>query len=282
MLPYGGDTSTTSTSVSTYNRPSSSTPRLPNNNNFLSPFYSQPHSTAERHPLDSSSSSAVNYIPMNEASFDYTAEQFELRVHPPKQYRCCCGQIHVVLGTKLFLVLYVVLTMFGLVFGMVQAMVWTGIPFLVTVMTVYGFCRKKHKYLYPFLIISVVQLIVCLIMGLVIATFSIMNFETLKMILAHNMKSEPSTTVIVAIVGGTVLSCFLLAIIHVWQVMVIYSCLQYYEYDLRPDRALVSTHGDPTNNGFSYFESTQKLPHNIDALASLNSEMQQRGSELMA
>jgi hypothetical protein len=38
---------------------------------------------------------------------------------------------------------------------MVSAMVWTGIPLLVTIFTIYGFWRKKHKYFYPFLIITV-------------------------------------------------------------------------------------------------------------------------------
>lgn len=59
------------------------------------------------------------------------------------------------LGTKLFLIFYAAITIFGLVFGMVSAMVWIGIPLLVTIFTIYGFWRKKHKYLYPFLIISV-------------------------------------------------------------------------------------------------------------------------------
>ena len=69
---------------------------------------------------------------------------------------------------------------------MMSAFVWTGIPILVTSMTIYAFWRKKHKYLYPFLIISVVQLIVCLVMALVVVTFAIVNYDTLRLIIGLN------------------------------------------------------------------------------------------------
>jgi ATP/ADP translocase len=75
---------------------------------------------------------------------------------------------------------------------MVSAMVWTGIPLMVTIFTIYGFWRKKHKYFYPFLIISVVQLIVCLIMGVVIATFAFFNYDTLKMIIGKDEEQRIS------------------------------------------------------------------------------------------
>lgn len=118
----------------------------------------------------------------------------------------------------------------------VQLILSLGIPVLVIIFTVYGFWRKKHKYLYPFLIISVsyfklsaltlgikaVQLCVCLIMGVVIGVFSIFNYDTLKVIIAYHLNTEPSASIVVAVVGGTVLGCCLLAIIHVWQVLVIH------------------------------------------------------------
>lgn len=68
---------------------------------------------------------------------------------------------------------------------MMSAFVWTGIPMLVTSMTIYAFYTKKHKYLYPFLIISVVQLIVCLVMALVVVTFAIVNYDTLRLIIGN-------------------------------------------------------------------------------------------------
>jgi hypothetical protein len=36
----------------------------------------------------------------------------------------------------------------------------------------------------------------------------------------------------------------------------IFSCLQYFEYDLKPDRAFVSTAGEPTNMVPSLYESS--------------------------
>ncbi|KAI6238181.1 hypothetical protein M3Y99_00716200 [Aphelenchoides fujianensis] len=202
----------------------------------------------------SSTSSAIQYVPMGaDTSLDYaTGDGTYLGTsshcaHSNKQYRCLCGACHIVLATKMFLVFYGFITVLGLIFGMVSAMVWTGIPIGVIIFTIYGFWKRKHKYFYPFLIISVVQLIVCLIMGFVIALFAIFNYETLKMIIAYNMNMEPSATLVVAVVGGTVVCCCLLAIVHVWQVLTIYACLQYYEYDLRPDRALIATHAELTN-----------------------------------
>ena len=121
-----------------------------------------------------------------------------LALDDPSNYKCCFGCCHVVvckeilkdnlnikfqLATKLFLIFYVFITICGLVFGMMSAFVWIFIPFLVTTMTIYGFWQQKHKYLYPFLIISVVQLIVCLVMALVVVTFAIVNYDTLRLII---------------------------------------------------------------------------------------------------
>lgn len=70
---------------------------------------------------------------------------------------------------------------------MMSAFVWIFIPLLVTTMTIYAFWQQKHKYLYPFLIISVVQLIVCLVMALVVVTFAIVNYDTLRLIIGKNL-----------------------------------------------------------------------------------------------
>ncbi|KAI6175276.1 hypothetical protein M3Y97_00670600 [Aphelenchoides bicaudatus] len=218
--------------------------------------------TADCGQIGSNSSSAVNYAPMaGDTSLDYSSELYTHRVSSStKQYRCFCGICHVVLGTKLFLLFYAAITIFGLVFGMVSAMVWTGIPVSIIIFTIYGFVCKQHKYFYPFLIISVVQLIVCLLMSIIVAVFSIFNYETLKMIIAYHLNTEPSASIVITVVGSVVLGCCLLAIIHCWQVLVIHRCLQYYEYDLKPDRAFVSTAGEPTNLGQSLYESGALKP----------------------
>uniref|UniRef100_A0A914RFY7 Uncharacterized protein n=1 Tax=Parascaris equorum TaxID=6256 RepID=A0A914RFY7_PAREQ len=58
-------------------------------------------------------------------------------------------------GTQLFLVFYTILMVAGLMLGMASAFVWTGIPIIIISMSIYALAKEKHKYLYPFLIISV-------------------------------------------------------------------------------------------------------------------------------
>uniref|UniRef100_A0AC34QJ77 Uncharacterized protein n=1 Tax=Panagrolaimus sp. JU765 TaxID=591449 RepID=A0AC34QJ77_9BILA len=183
-------------------------------------------------------SSQLQYLPMS-VSVECINEEL-LALDDPNNYRCCCGLCHVVLATKLFLIFYVCITICGLIFGMMSAFVWIFIPFLVTTMTLYGFWQQKHKYLYPFLIISVVQLIVCLVMALVVVTFSIVNYDTLKVIIAYSTQSEPSAYTVVIAVGATVCGCCIMAIIHVWQSVIIYGCLQYYEFVYRRDQQTIS------------------------------------------
>uniref|UniRef100_A0AC34FL88 Uncharacterized protein n=1 Tax=Panagrolaimus sp. ES5 TaxID=591445 RepID=A0AC34FL88_9BILA len=163
---------------------------------------------------------SLHYLPMS-VSVECINEEL-LALDDPANYRCCCGACHVVLATKLFLAFYVCITICGLIFGMMSAFVWTGIPMLVTSMTIYAFYTKKHKYLYPFLIISVVQLIVCLVMALVVVTFAIVNYDTLRLIIGHSTQTEPSAYTVVCAVGATVGGCCLLAMIHVWQSVIIY------------------------------------------------------------
>ncbi|TMS37954.1 hypothetical protein L596_004784 [Steinernema carpocapsae] len=171
------------------------------------------------------------------ATMEYSAEHNIIdSEHLEKRFRCFFGCCHVVNGTKIFLVLYVVITVFGLIFGMVSAFVWTGIPILITSITIYALNKQKHKYLYPFLIISVVHLVVCLVMTLVIVAFAIANYETLKLILSHSLNFVPSPMYIVSVIGITVSVCFLLAFLHLWQITVIYRCLQYFEFVYYRDR----------------------------------------------
>lgn len=42
-----------------------------------------------------------------------------------------------------------------------------------------------------------------------------------------------------------------------------FSCLQYFEYDLKPDRAFVSTAGEPTNMGQSLYDSGALKPSQV-------------------
>ena len=72
-----------------------------------------------------------------------------------KHRRCCCGLIPIVVGCKLFLVFYVLLTAIGLVVSMLSAAVWIAIPLLVASFACYALHKDQPKYLYPFLIISV-------------------------------------------------------------------------------------------------------------------------------
>lgn len=59
------------------------------------------------------------------------------------------------LGTKLFLVFYVGISIFGALFSMAETLVWAMVPILVVAMSITAFVRERHKYLYPLLIISV-------------------------------------------------------------------------------------------------------------------------------
>ncbi|TMS37953.1 hypothetical protein L596_004784 [Steinernema carpocapsae] len=217
-----------------------------NNVNYLDPYnnaqedkvrrvqFANHYGSIESCTLDHPS--AINYVPMA-ATMEYSAEHNIIdSEHLEKRFRCFFGCCHVVNGTKIFLVLYVVITVFGLIFGMVSAFVWTGIPILITSITIYALNKQKHKYLYPFLIISVVHLVVCLVMTLVIVAFAIANYETLKLILSHSLNFVPSPMYIVSVIGITVSVCFLLAFLHLWQITVIYRCLQYFEFVYYRDR----------------------------------------------
>ncbi|VDP23083.1 unnamed protein product, partial [Onchocerca flexuosa] len=70
------------------------------------------------------------------------------------QYRCCCNLMHAVTGTKLFLLNYMALSIITFTFAMESAVFWSVIPFVIVSLTIYALCTEKHKYLYPFLIVS--------------------------------------------------------------------------------------------------------------------------------
>ncbi|KAI1726316.1 hypothetical protein DdX_03030 [Ditylenchus destructor] len=144
------------------------------------------------------------------------------------RYTCLCGGCHVVMGTKCFLLMYICLTICGMVFGMVSAMVWALIPLIVIPLSVYGFKQHKPKYLYPLLIVTIIQLIVCLMMSAIVGVFTLFNRDRLTSILAHSTAGDPSMVLTLMLIF-TISCCFLMAGMSAWQVVVISSCIDYYE-----------------------------------------------------
>uniref|UniRef100_A0A0N5BUB0 Inner membrane protein n=1 Tax=Strongyloides papillosus TaxID=174720 RepID=A0A0N5BUB0_STREA len=157
-----------------------------------------------------------------------------IRNYNIKNYHCCCGNVHVVLGAKLFLVFYIGLTFLGIWYSAKSTAVWTFIPIFVISSSIYGFHKQRHKYIYPFLIVSIIQIIACLILSIVIVSFSIANYGTLQNIVATNnfirlSKDDASDLTIVIIVGVLVGFCCFMSLIHVWQFIVVYNCLEFFE-----------------------------------------------------
>ncbi|KHJ83373.1 hypothetical protein OESDEN_16930, partial [Oesophagostomum dentatum] len=116
------------------------------------------------------------------------------------------------------------MSVFSLVFGMRSTFTWLIVPVCVVVLGVYALISKRHKYLYPFLIITIVQQLVCLLMATIVLLFSLVSFDTMRQIIGHSLDFEapPSRTLTLAIVGGTVAACLLLSLVHVWQAIIIY------------------------------------------------------------
>ncbi|KAK6009518.1 hypothetical protein OSTOST_25545 [Ostertagia ostertagi] len=83
---------------------------------------------------------------------------------------------------------------------------------------------KRHKYLYPFLIITIVQQLVCMMMATIILIFSFISFDTMRQIIGHSLDFDtpPSTNMALAVIGGTVAVCVVLSFVHIWQAVIIY------------------------------------------------------------
>uniref|UniRef100_A0A915Q5Y8 Uncharacterized protein n=1 Tax=Setaria digitata TaxID=48799 RepID=A0A915Q5Y8_9BILA len=145
------------------------------------------------------------------------------------QYRCCCGLMHSVTGTRLFLLIYVALSVITFTSAMKSAVLWSVVPFVIALLSIYALCTEKHKYLYPFLIISSVHIILCIVVVLVIITFTAANYGTFRQILGHYVKIRLSDTFIVVFVITSVVLFLTLSIMHLWQVTVVYSCMMYFE-----------------------------------------------------
>ncbi|GMR47911.1 hypothetical protein PMAYCL1PPCAC_18106 [Pristionchus mayeri] len=147
------------------------------------------------------------------------------------RYKCLCGLIHVVTATQICLALYVAASVFSVIFGSKDLLTWLLVPLFVVSLSAYAFTTERHKYLYPFLIITIVHQFVSLIMAFIVICFAIINFDSLKKIIAHSLGSKelPSVSLSLSILSLTVLICVVVAIFHVWQAVVIYRCLEFYE-----------------------------------------------------
>ncbi|VDM12542.1 unnamed protein product [Wuchereria bancrofti] len=145
------------------------------------------------------------------------------------QYRCCCNLMHAVTGTKLFLLTYVALSVIIFTFAMKSTIIWSVIPFIVASLSIYALYTEKHKYLYPFLIISSVHIILSIVVVLAIITFTAASYGTFRQIVGYYMKIRLSDTFIVIFVITSVILFLTLSIMHLWQVNVVYSCMMYFE-----------------------------------------------------
>ncbi|KAM3725339.1 FLYWCH-type zinc finger-containing protein [Dirofilaria immitis] len=146
------------------------------------------------------------------------------------QYRCCCNLMHAVTGTKLFLLTYVALSVVTFTFATKSAVFWSVIPFVIASLTIYALCTEKHKYLYPFLIVSSLHIILCIVVVLIIITFTAASYGTFRQIVGYYMKIRLSDTFIVVFVITSVVVFLILSIMHLWQVTVVYSCMMYFEH----------------------------------------------------
>ncbi|CAI5447851.1 unnamed protein product [Caenorhabditis angaria] len=152
-----------------------------------------------------------------------------------KRFRCFCGVCHVVTGTQLCLIWYIASSAFSLFFGLKSTCTWLIVPLCVVGLGAYAFYTKRHKFLYPFLIITVVQQLVCMLMATIITLFAVFSFDIMRQIVAHtlSLSDTPTDTFMYFVICGTVSACILLSFLHVWQAIIIYTCLEYYEDEYR-------------------------------------------------
>ncbi|KAL3982955.1 putative integral membrane protein [Acanthocheilonema viteae] len=138
------------------------------------------------------------------------------------QYRCCCSLMHAATGTRLFLLIYVALSVITCTFAIKSAMLWSAVPLIITLLSIYALYTEKHKYLYPFLIISSVHIILCIMIVLIIITFTAASYGTFRQIVGYYIKIGLSDTFIVIFVITSVILFLTLSIMHLWQVTVVY------------------------------------------------------------
>uniref|UniRef100_A0A0K0DID2 DUF4870 domain-containing protein n=1 Tax=Angiostrongylus cantonensis TaxID=6313 RepID=A0A0K0DID2_ANGCA len=127
-------------------------------------------------------------------------------------------------GTEAFLVWYVVYSVFSLLFGMPSMIIWLILPICVVIPAIYAVITKRHKYLYPFLIITVIQQIVFMLMAAITLISSLVSFNTMHLIIGHSLDwdSPLSKNVALAVIIATVAVFIVLSFVNIWQAIVIY------------------------------------------------------------
>ncbi|VDM56011.1 unnamed protein product [Angiostrongylus costaricensis] len=128
-------------------------------------------------------------------------------------------------GTEAFLVWYMVYSALSLLFGMRSMIIWLILPICIVIPAIYAVITKRHKYLYPFLIITVIQQIVFMLMAAITLIFSLVSFNTMHLIIGHSLEfdSPPSKNVALAVIIATVAAFIVLSFVNIWQAVVIYS-----------------------------------------------------------
>ncbi|KAJ1360619.1 hypothetical protein KIN20_019645 [Parelaphostrongylus tenuis] len=90
-------------------------------------------------------------------------------------------------GTEAFLAWYILCSMSALLFGMRSMITWSFVPICVVIAGIYAIITKRHKYLYPFLIITLIQQAVFMLMAAIILTFSLVSFNIMHQIIGHSL-----------------------------------------------------------------------------------------------
>ncbi|KAE9550407.1 hypothetical protein FO519_006374, partial [Halicephalobus sp. NKZ332] len=80
----------------------------------------------------------------------------------------------------------------------------------------------------------------------------------------HSTQSKPSAYTVVVAVGTTVAGCCILAMIHVWQSVIIYGCLQYYEFVYRRDQHSTRFSSATTPGYTSFYENKHRMSLAVD------------------
>ncbi|CEF59847.1 Hypothetical protein SRAE_X000159100 [Strongyloides ratti] len=147
-----------------------------------------------------------------------------------ESYKCCyLFTIKYTLSLKIFIVIYILMAIIGLCFGMVSTIVWLIIPICVVTTTLIGIIQKKHRYIYPFLIITVVHLIISIFMTIIVLLYSFFSYISLKLLVAKNLNRSPTQNDMVIFIASTIFICLIITVLHLFQIHVIYGCMKYYE-----------------------------------------------------
>uniref|UniRef100_A0A0N5BUA9 Vesicle transport protein n=1 Tax=Strongyloides papillosus TaxID=174720 RepID=A0A0N5BUA9_STREA len=147
-----------------------------------------------------------------------------------ESYKCCClFTFKYTLSLKIFLGIYILMAILGLCFGMISTIIWLIIPITVVTTTLIGISQKKHRYIYPFLIITVVHLIISIFMTVFLLLYSFFSYISLKLLVAKNLNRSPTQNDMIFFIAFTISICLIITVLHLIQIHVIYGCMKYYE-----------------------------------------------------